>query len=184
VTSQDETFIPFSPGKMGLALAAALGFAIMGVWMLSLNQADMERMHRDDLIYTRIVAVVTIALAAPALVIGVRRYFDRSSGVRFDANGVGFVTCGASGPIVAWPDVLGARTFLASGHKFLVIEFRDPERYLAQLPFARRMLARSTLRMCGSPVAISTHVLKISFGELEAAFARYLRRYGRATSAA
>ena len=69
--------------------------------------------------------------------------------------------------------------FEAHKQKILIIEVLSPEKYIEVGNPVKRALLRMSYKMCGSPIALSSNSLNVSFEELEEICNRYLAKYGR-----
>ena len=60
----------------------------------------------------------------------------------------------------------------------LIIKVRHPEKYCERGGPLKRALHRANYKKCGSPVALSTRVLKANLSELLDIFNEYWEKYG------
>ena len=82
--------------------------------------------------------------------------------------------------MLPWSEITGAEVVQIQRQKLLVIKVTDPERYIERGNRLKRALNRANHRMVGSPIAISSSALQISFAELVALFNRYHETFGPA----
>jgi hypothetical protein len=80
---------------------------------------------------------------------------------------------------VPWSDVAGFGVFKVQSTRTLVIRVFDTGKYANRGNIMQRALKKANVRLCGSPVAISSNSLKIDFDDLLRLCDEYLARHGR-----
>ena len=64
--------------------------------------------------------------------------------------------------------------------KLLIVKVTDPRKFIDRGGLLRRVFNNANYKMCGSPIVISAHTLRMNFAELQALFSQYRKKYGRA----
>ena len=181
MADQDTKTIPLSRGKQAFVGLACLGFVAVCIWLLTLDPAwiaEHQRFNSPALVYG--VGALGIALFGALSLINLRKYFDRRPGVVLSEAGLLDNSTSVSVGFVPWSDITGVDTYRTFNQRTLVVRVSDPQKYLGGGNALARYLRKSNLRLCGSPVTITSTVLKIGYDDLMAEIQDYLRRYGKA----
>ena len=176
----DEKIVELSKTKILLLVVGSLVFVVLGIWMYQLDPAWIEAQRRFNsplLVHsTGIVSVVFFGLCG---VIGIKKFFDKKPGLILDASGIVDNSSGASAGLIPWSDIQGFGIHEIQKQKLLIIKLADPEKYIQAGGSMKRALNRMNLKLCGSPIAISSNALKINFSELVSLCNSYYAKYGR-----
>jgi hypothetical protein len=113
-----------------------------------------------------------------ATVAGVRKLFDSKPGLVLSS--VGVLIDSSSAGLIPWSDITRFDTYVIQKQKLLVVKLVAPEKYLRAGGFLRQAANRANMGMLGSPIAIASSTLKISFDELVTLCDAYLAKYGKA----
>jgi hypothetical protein len=174
----DETAIPFSRGKLVLLVLIAVGFVLLGLWLFQMSDAELLPNH--DPIFVRAIALSCIVFFGACGLVGARKLFDRRPGLQFTSAGVIDNSSGVSAGLIPWSEITGLGVFQFRRSRSIVIKVTDPQKYAAAGGLLRRPLNQANIKLCGSPVVVTSSTLKIGFDELYALFEAYLARYGTA----
>lgn len=163
--------------KAFFLLVLSIGFVSLGLWFLSLDPeviSARNRYNNPTIIYALGWATVLFfGLAAVAIC---WRLVSAKPAFTLDNEGVTLFSH-AQETFVPWQDVSGLSVFEIHRTKMLVLNLRDPERYIEKGGAVRRSMARANYRLCGSPIAITSAAVKLSFRELQELFEAYVRKY-------
>jgi hypothetical protein len=175
----DETLIAVSREKVLLLILAACVFVAVGVWLFSLDAETIQAQRR----FNNPPVVHGLGLASAILfglagLYAARKLFDTKPGLVFSPAGILDNSSAVAAGLIPWSEVVGVETIEIQRQKLLVIKVRDPERYIERGSVLKRALNRVNHRMIGSPIAISSGALRISFAELLSLFKRYQEKFG------
>jgi hypothetical protein len=178
----DEMTIPLGKAKIALMIGGSAGFVLLGFWLFRLSDAEIGQMHRSPL-FVHGAGLAAMAFFGLTGLFGFRKLFDTGPGLRFTRQGIIDSSSGlASTGLVPWSDITGFDIHKIRSTRILVVKLADPERYVAAGNGVRRRLAAANLRLCGSPVTMSSSALAISFDRLLELCRAYLARYGKPAS--
>jgi hypothetical protein len=181
VTAADEKVIRLSRKKVSLLILGSVAFVALGVWLVSMDEAAIRSSSRfNDPTLVHGVAIVAIVFFGLCGIFAVRKLFDDRPGLVLNSSGIVDNSSGLAAGLIPWSDIAGAEIYQIHRQKLLIIKLRDPEKYVQRGSSLRQMINRANLKMCGSPVAISSHALSVSFPELLSLFVQYQQKYGRA----
>lgn len=183
--STDETIIELSRTKLALVILGSCAFVGAGAWMFSFDAERIRAERPFGPIFGEPWVVYGVGLASITFfgacgVYALLKLFDKRPGLILNSSGLVDNASGVAAGFIPWSEVLGAGVYEVQGQKMLIIGLRDPQKYIDRGNAVRRLLNRSSHRMTGSPVAVSSVALKIDFKELVSLFERYHRRYGDA----
>jgi hypothetical protein len=179
MTSSDETTVPVSKRKVLLLIVGAIGFVALGLWMFQLDAEWIEsqrRFNSPTLVHS--IGVAAMVFFGVATVAGVRKLFDSKPGLVLSS--VGVLIDSSSAGLIPWSDITRFDTYVIQKQKLLVVKLVAPEKYLRAGGFLRQAANRANMGMLGSPIAIASSTLKISFDELVTLCDAYLAKYGKA----
>jgi hypothetical protein len=181
--STDETIIELSRTKLVLLLLGSCAFVAAGVWMLSLDAAEIRagssfRLFFNNPTYVLVLGVAAILFFGFCALYALKKMFDKKPGLVLNSAGIVDNASAVAAGFIPWSEVVGAGVFEIQKQKMLVIGLRDPGKYIDSGGALRRMVNKANQGMAGSPVTIPSTTLKIDFAELLSLFDRYLQKYG------
>ena len=178
MTSSDETVVPLSKTKLVWLIILSAGFVALGFWTFQTDSAWIESQSRfNNPMLVHAIGIVAIVFFGLGVVVGIRRLFDRKPGLVLSSAGI-LVSSGSIG-LIPWGDIAGFATHKIHRQKMLVVKLVDPEKYVRAGGALRQALRRTNMNMVGSPFALSSSTLEISFDELVALCGKYLEKYGK-----
>lgn len=179
-TPQEEV-IPFAPLKVGkgqiiawvatlLALVLALFPSSQIVQWPILNSPTL--IHVMGWLVFVVGGLITLAhlsrraqvRSGPALIFNKKGFTDNVSGVA-----AGFIP---------WSEVHALGKGQAGKQIILVVQVKNPEKYVEMGNKLQRTVNRANMKMAGSPITISSSLLPISADELEQKFVRWIKTTG------
>jgi hypothetical protein len=172
----DTLVVPVSKTKIILLLVPGVAFVALGIWILSHDPSDIAVRDRYSPAYVFGLGVGTVLIFGACLLVGLWRLFSNKPRLVLDSDGVRLFGMW-SATFVPWQDVVGLSVYTAHSNKFLVLHLADPESFLESGSRLQRWLGRASIGLCGSPIAIASSSVKLSFGEMQSLFEKYLRRY-------
>lgn len=175
IKTMEKRVIEASRSKTLLLVTIGLGFVALGAYFLALDPAAIESRGRSPLLIyaVGIASVVFFGLCTAA---GIWRLFSSKPGLVVSPEGIEMFGMGES-TVVPWRDISGFSLYKVQGQKMLVLNLYEPEKYLEAGGGLRRRLAKANYGLCGSPMAISTSSLELSFKELHELCEEYLQRH-------
>jgi len=178
MSPSDERIIPLSKAKLLLLLVGACVFIALGIWMLQIGPEGM-RSPRFKVAFMHGIGLASIVFFGLCGLVGLRKLFETKPGLVLNSTGILDNSSGISAGFVPWSDIAGFGIFQVQTIRTLVIEVIDPDKYANRGGAIQRALKKANVRLCGSPVAISSNALKIDFDELLQLCNDYLTKYGR-----
>jgi hypothetical protein len=180
MNTSDKLIIELSKTKIILIVLGAAVFAAIGLWMLSLDHATIEAQRRfNSPAFVYGAGYLSIVFFGLIGVIGVKKFFDKKPGLVFTKEGVVDNSSGISAGFIPWSEIVGVDMLKIQKQKLLVIRVRNPEKYIEIGGPIKRALNKVNTKMCGSPIAITSSALKMSFEDLVSTFQEYLSKYGK-----
>jgi hypothetical protein len=176
----DEKVIELHKKKLIFLIFVACMFVAFGCWLMQMNSAEIEAHRRfNSPWFVHGIGLLSILFFGLCGVFGIRKLFDKTPGLIFSVKGIYDNSSGVSAGLIPWTEIQGFSVFEIKKQKMLVIKVITPEKYIEVGNPVKRALNRMNYKMCGSPIAISSNALKVSFEELQDILSRYLTKYGR-----
>ena len=177
--SNDEHVIELSKKKLLLITLGACVLVVLGMWLVSLDSTTIQSQHQfSNTMFVHSVGIVSMLFFGICGVYALRKLFDKRPGLVFTDAGIVDNASGVAAGFIPWSDVVGATIFEINKRKMLIVTVKNPAKYVERGGAMRRTVNRANVTMCGSPIAISSIALKISFPELLALFREYHEKYG------
>lgn len=176
MNTTDELAIELSKAKMILLLLGAIVFVAAGLWMFSLNPETIREAHKNPL-FVHGVGIAAMVFFGLCVLAALRKLFDKRPGLVLNSSGIIENSSSVSAGFIPWSEIVGAEIFQVHRQKMLIIKVINPEAYIERGNALKRLANRANYKMCGSPIAITSNTLKISFPELLSIFERYHRSY-------
>lgn len=174
----EELVVHASKTKTMLLLVSAIGFVLLGLWFLSLDREFIEardRYNNPTLIYA--VGWATVSFFGLAVAAITWRLISTKPGLTLSKDGVRIFAF-SEDTFLPWQDISGLSVYEVHRNHMLVLTVKDPDKYIESGGRIRRSLARANYKMCGSPIAIPSSAVSLTFRELQALFEDYFGRYG------
>jgi len=150
----------FNPGKLALGLVGAVGFTVLGLWMIS--QPDFTDM-------TKFFCVVCVVFFGAVGLYAARSLFDRRPVLVIDAQAV-FDRRSMDQPI-PWAEVRGISTVSLRGRDFYYLDIGQPADRFTRAPFKRWLLNANQSFAPG--VTVSPHSLDVKPASVGEALMRF-----------
>lgn len=176
MNTTDEKVIELSKTKILFLVTVACGFVVGGFWMLLLDSAEIAVQRRfNSPILVHGIGVLSIVFFGLCAVFGVKKIVDKRPGLILSATGIFDNSSGVSAGLIPWSEILGFDIFEVQKQKTLVVKVTKPERYIEVGGSVKRALNRMNIKLCGSPIAITSNALDIDFDELLEVCDTYLK---------
>jgi hypothetical protein len=164
---KDERAILLSKTKIVILMLGAWVFVALGIWMLTWNKPT------DQLI-----GGLSVAFFGLCGLFGMWKLLDKKPGLILNSAVLVDNTSAVAAGMVPWSDISSLSLFEMKQQKMLMISVKDPQRYIERGNAMVRAAKRANHSLCGSPVVISSHALKIDFSELQSLLSQYRAKYG------
>lgn len=162
--------IPLSKNKLFLGIAASILFVGLGVWLF-LNADSFQEQSSSLLrnpIVIKVISIFSILFFGAVGVFVFKKLFDKKPGLIIDAHGITDNSSGVSVGLIEWKDITNIVTDQVMSTKFLLIELKDPEKYIAKAKSGMKAkIMRANMKSYGTPLSISSNTLKYNFKKLE-----------------
>ncbi|RKR84863.1 hypothetical protein BDD43_5116 [Mucilaginibacter gracilis] len=156
----NRTEIPLNKTKIALLLLGAIAFTALGLWFLLLQ--------KNVLIY-RVSGVIVVLVFGFAASILARQLQDNTPGLIIDETGISDNSSAVAAGQILWRDIKDVFVVEEGGHKFIMLEVRNPEKYIErQTHYLQKKAMQYNLKTYGSPLSITTDGLKYPFEKLYA----------------
>lgn len=176
----DDRIVELSKTKISLLLIGAMVFVALGILMYQLDPAWIESQRRfNSPLLVHGIGIASIVFFGLCGVIGIEKFLDKKPGLILSSAGIVDNSSGVSAGLIPWSEIQGFGIFEIQKQQMLVIKLADPEKYIQAGGSMKRAINRMNLKMCGSPVAISSNSLKIGFSELVSLCNSYHAKYAR-----
>jgi len=181
MNSTDEKIIQLSKTKIALGILGSFAFVAIGVWLIMLDQTNIETSRSFRLFFNsptvvRGLGLVAIVVFGFLAIFFIRKLFDQKPGLVFNNAGIVDNASAVAAGFIPWSEVTGSHVFEIQRQNMV----SDPQKYVDHGNALKRKLNQANYKMCGSPIAISANALKVNFSELRAIFDEYQQKYGNA----
>lgn len=183
--SNDNTIIELSKRKILYVLLMACAFVALGAWLFSLDAATIRSLNRfNNPVIVHGAGLISIVFFGLCGIYALKMVFDKKPGLVLNNSGIIDNASSLSAGLIPWSDVVGSEIFEVQKQKMLIVKVRNPQKYINRGNWLRKTMTKSTYKMCGSPISISSNTLNITFPELILLFKKYQHKYGnnRATT--
>lgn len=161
----DAIVVPLSKVKLALWLALALVLNAAGVELVFCGWP----VRGGGAVAALIIGIVLLLVFGLCLFYLTRKLFDQRPGLVIDADGIVDNSSWLAPGRMAWRDInhITERRVFSMSRRFAVVFVHNPNEYIEnQRHWLKRKLMRANFMACGSPFAISTTALKISYDQL------------------
>ena len=162
--------IPLSKNKIILLTLGSFLFVVAGIWLFT-NSTEFQnhsmRLLRNPIVVKSVGIIATLFFGATGIY-GIRKFFDKKVGLIINENGITDNSNASSIGLIEWNDILEIKTEQVMSTKFLLIEVRNPEKYIEKAKSGMKArLMKTNMKMYGTPLSITSNTLKYDFNELE-----------------
>jgi hypothetical protein len=180
MNTANEKIIELSKIKVLLLIIGSCAFVAIGLWMLQMDSAEIEAQRRfNSPLFVYGLGTLSIVFFGLCGAFGIKKLFDRKPGLVLSSAGILDNSSGVSAGLIPWSEITGFSVLQVQKQKILIVGVADPEKYIEIGGSLKRVLNRANLKMCGSPIAITSNSLKIGFDELLDSCNQYLAAHGK-----
>ncbi len=160
----NKTEIPFSKKKSLLMLLGAIIFVAIGVWFAAYPPSNPPRLSP---IIIQILGIVTLLFFGMGVIVCIKALITKKIGLTIDSSGILCDWGKASVGFVPWEDIVDVKDYYINGQGIIMIIVNNPQKYIDRQKNAfLRRTANMNYNLYGTPVQISTSLLKCDFDEL------------------
>lgn len=175
----EEKIIELSKNKIITSIIGSTIFVLLGVWFLSMDAQTIESQEEfNSPIFVYGFGIISIVFFGLCDLIWIKKFLDKSPGLVISSKGILDNSSGVSAGVVPWEDISGIEEYQVKKQKFISIQVNNPEKYVNNGNPLQRMIHRANIKMCGTPVNISTNSLKISHKDLLGIITEYYQKHG------
>ena len=162
--------IPLSKNKLIFGIIISLIFVIACLVMMFNVQLYVNfpvKFMRDPMVLRSVLGVCMIFFVVTG-VYGFRKMFDEKAGLIIDAIGITDNSNGSSVGLIEWEDITDIEVKRVVSTKFILVNVVNPEKYIERAKSKMKAkLIKSNMKLCGTPIAITSNTLKYDFKNLE-----------------
>ena len=178
--TSDEKIIELSKTKTFLLTGGAFIFVALGILMIQMDSTTIQSLPRfNSPLLVHGIGVISIAFFGLCGFFWIRKLFDRRPGLVLSADGIFDNSSAISAGLIPWSEVVGFDIFEVQKQKILIVKVSNPGKYIEVGGTLKQALNMANFKMCGSPIAITSNSLKISFDELLSLCNSYHDKYGK-----
>ncbi|PIF45758.1 hypothetical protein CLU96_2770 [Chryseobacterium sp. 52] len=155
-----------SKNKQALMLLAALAFVILGLFLAINPDKFVSALFRNTSL-VRIVGVASIIFFGFCLVIFIKNFFTRNFNLIINEKGIIDNSSYVRKGMIFWNDIISIKSIDVMSTKFLIINVKDPDKYINSQNNVKKKILQRTFKTYGSPISISSNTLACNFDELE-----------------
>ena len=153
----DAIEIPLDNKKLILALLICIAFVMLGFFILNVRD--------EDDIKAIVVVIACFTFFGVGGIVIAYRVFTKQNGLVIDDIGI---ILPISSILVLWEDIIEFQGVEIRGQKYIAIIINNPDEYINKYTHSiSRLSAMANYELFGSPLCISSNVLKCKYNELE-----------------
>ncbi|WP_370900061.1 STM3941 family protein [Chryseobacterium gossypii] len=161
-----------SKKKLILLLLASLMFIFLGGW-LAINPDKFVSVIFRNAFFIQVAGIVAIIFSGFCLIILLRNIFTNKFNLIINEKGIIDNSSYVGVGMIFWDDITSIKRIDVMSTKFLMINVKDPEKYINTQSNIKKKLLQRNLKAYGSPISISSNTLTCSFDELEKIILKY-----------
>ncbi|MCY2686784.1 STM3941 family protein [Salinimicrobium sp. TH3] len=161
--------IPLSKKKIIFLLGGGVILIAGGIWLAANPENFIPNLFRiTDPDFIRFWGIAGIVFFGLALIFGIKKLFDKRSGLIIDQEGITDNSNASSIGLIKWADITDIRTEQVMSTKFFLIDVKNPEYYIENSNSRLKMkLLRANMSSYGTPLSITLSTLDYDFHRLE-----------------
>jgi hypothetical protein len=148
----DQTIIHLSKKKIIWIGLGSCIFVAIGILMVSLDDASIRAMGRSPALIHGFGIAGVVFFSACGLYSFVK-LFDRKPGLILGASGIVDNASGVSAGLIPWSEIVGGKVIRVRRVEILMIEVREPEKYLGRGNWLKQLAVKANYKVYGSPIS-------------------------------
>lgn len=158
--------IKSSKTKLLLLLLGALMFLFLGFILAFRPSKFVSTIFRSE-IFICLAGIFSILFAVICLGVLIKIFFTKNSNLIIDKTGINDNSSFSSVGMILWEDIVSIKTITVVSTKFLLIEVKNPHKYISTDNKLKNRILKNNLKEYGTPIAISANILAFNFNKLE-----------------
>ncbi|MCL2310546.1 MAG: hypothetical protein FWC42_09835 [Proteobacteria bacterium] len=180
---EKDTVIALSKTKLLLLIAGACGFVALGCWMVSMDADKIVPIASTPGVFFKkaipVIGIVSIVFFGACALFALKKFADKKPGMILSPSGMLDNSNGVSADFIPWSEITGFSVWEFQRQKILVVNVVDPQKWINMGGPIWRKLKYINFKLAGSPITISSNLLKVNFAELLFLCNAYLAKYGK-----
>ncbi|GAE66950.1 hypothetical protein CIN01S_22_00050 [Chryseobacterium indologenes NBRC 14944] len=127
--------------------------------------------------FISLAGILAILFAVLCLSILIKNFFNRSFNLVIDKKGINDNSSFAGVGMILWEDIVSIKKTTVFSTKFLLIEVKNPDKYIRVDSKLKKRILENNLRTYGTPIAISANTLAFNFDKLEEVILKSFNEY-------
>ncbi|MDQ1163164.1 hypothetical protein QE422_003532 [Chryseobacterium sp. SORGH_AS 447] len=164
--------IPSSKRKKILLILGLLIVLILEIPLI-INSENYTSTLFKSAIFIKITSIIGALITILALIIYCSIVFTKKMDIIISEKGIEDNSSYVSIGMIFWDDITSIKHIDVMSTKFLIINVRDPDKYINKQSNFKKKLLRRNLKTYGSPISISSNALSCDFNELEKIILKY-----------
>ncbi|MDN4013388.1 STM3941 family protein [Chryseobacterium gambrini] len=165
-----------SKTKIMLLLSASLIFILIGIF-LAVDPNKFASVIFKNEIFIRIVGILTIIFFGFCSIILIKSSLVQKFNLIINEKGIIDNSSYTSVGMIFWKDITSIKSINIMSTKFLIINVKDPSKYLNSQRGTKKKLLERTCKIYGTPISISSNTLVYNFDELEKIISKFHNKY-------
>ncbi|WP_294215788.1 STM3941 family protein [uncultured Chryseobacterium sp.] len=168
--------IKSSKTKLLLMMLGSLAFITLGLFFVGNPDNFISAIFKNTIIIS-IIGFISIIFFSICLIFIIRYFFFKKINLIINEKGIIDNSSYTSVGMISWNDINSINSISISSNKFLIINVKNPHKYINnQTNFKKKLLER-TFKTYGSPISISSTILACNFNELETSILKGFNYY-------
>ncbi|WP_332454808.1 STM3941 family protein [Chryseobacterium aquaticum] len=168
--------IKSSKTNLILLLSGSLIFIILGVF-LAVSPHKFNSFIFRSVIFIRIAGIAAIFFFGLCLIILIKSLFTKKFNLIINEEGIIDNSSYVSVGTILWSDINSIKSINVMSTKFLIINVKDPNKYLNKEKGIKRKILERTYNTYATPISISSSTLSYNFDELEKVISNFYNEY-------
>lgn len=163
----EEKIINLSKKKIFLLTFGSIFFVGLGFWMVSFELKNTNDLLTLENVTIEVgIGVLSIIFCGACGLFGIKKLFDSSPGLILNQEGIIDNSSGVAVGKILWSDILSIEKTQIGRQKFVSVIVKDPEKYANYGNFIQRFTNKANMKLCSTPINISSISLCIDQTEL------------------
>lgn len=173
VQSANEISIKLSKTKIAILTLGAFAFIAACFWLWTISESQ----QKEEPTFVKVISVVGLVFFGTCGIYGLTKIFDRKPGLIINQFGLNDNSSAISGHLIKWADIKEFSTIQVKSTRFLLIFVHYPQDYIENANSFKRFWMRLNYKFYGTPLCISSNMLKCDFDELVETIESEMKNY-------
>lgn len=162
----NEIRVPLSKKKLVFASIGSILFIFLGLQFIVNPERYISYLFKSKDLIT-IIGYISLLFFSLCLMFISYKFFDKKPGLIINDAGIIDNSNFASVGLIEWNEIKRIRTQQVMSNRFILIDVKNPEKYIQGNSKLKAHLMKASLKMYGTPISITSNSLKYNFEELE-----------------